>query len=227
MHLVKAVFAVLIALAVTACGSGTRTETVVQSAAAGGSTATTTPTSAPPTTASTGATTTAQASSTTSAITSTTTKATSTTTAALGPAPCRAAGLALHFLGQQGAVGHGEIAFALRNTGSRSCHTIGYPGVVFLDRDGAALPTIATHTTQDFFGIAPLRSLQVASGAEVSFRLGVTHGIASRAGCTTAYGVQVIPPNDTATLRASIPDGAYECGRATVSPLQAGTSAYP
>ena len=124
-------------------------------------------------------------------------------------------------------MGHGEIAFALRNTSGKSCQTIGYPGVVFLDRDGAPLPTVATGTTQDFFGIAPLRSLQVAPGAEVSFRLGVTHGIVSTAGCTTAYGVQVTPPNDTATLRTSIPDGAYECGRATVSPLQAGTSAYP
>jgi hypothetical protein len=37
----------------------------------------------------------------------------------------------------------------------------------------------------------------------------------------------VIPPDDTATLRTSIPDGAYECRTATVSPLRPGDSAYP
>lgn len=114
----------------------------------------------------------------------------------------------------------------MRNTGVR-CNTIGYPGVLFLSRSGASLPTSPTHTTSDFFGHSPLSQLIVAPGQTVSFRLGVTHGIGSSAGCTTAYGVQVIPPNDTATLRVSIPGGAAECGTATVSPLRAGTSAFP
>jgi len=47
-------------------------------------------------------------------------------------------------------------------------------------------------------------------------------------GCTTAYGLQVIPPDDTARLRVGIVNGgAYECRTATVSPLQQGTSAFP
>ena len=37
----------------------------------------------------------------------------------------------------------------------------------------------------------------------------------------------MIPPNDTATLRTKIPNGAYECQDANVSPLRAGASAYP
>jgi hypothetical protein len=135
--------------------------------------------------------------------------------------------LSLSFLGQQGATGHGELGFALRNTGSSSCRTFGYPGVLFLSQGGASLPTVSTRTTHDFFGSAPLQSLVVAAGQSVSFRLGVTHGIASSAGCTTTYGVQVIPPDDTATLRVSIPGGAYECGTATVSPVRPGQSAYP
>lgn len=129
-------------------------------------------------------------------------------------------------LGQQGATGHGELGFALRNTGAR-CNTIGYPGVQFLSRSGAPLPTRPTHTTSDFFGHSPRRQLIVGPGQTVSFRLGVTHGIGSSAGCTTAYGLQVIPPNDRATLRVSIPGGATECATATVSPLRVGTSAYP
>lgn len=144
-----------------------------------------------------------------------------------GPQPCRASGLSLSFVGQQGATGHGELGFALRNSGSASCATVGYPGIQFLDRAGGALPTVPAHTTQDFFGRAPVISLVVKPGKNISFRLGVTHGASSSTGCTTAYGLRVIPPNDTATLTTQIPDGAYECMTATVSPLRPGDSAYP
>lgn len=139
---------------------------------------------------------------------------------------CTASRLALSFIGQQGATGHGEIAFALRNTSSGSCHTFGYPGVLFLGRTGQPLPTSSMRTTHDFAGVVPEQQLTVAPGASVSFRLFVTHGINSTVGCTTAYGLQAIAPDDTATLRTSIPGGAYECRTATVSPLQPGTSAY-
>jgi len=145
-----------------------------------------------------------------------------------GGAPaCVARGLALSFLGQQGATGHGELGFAVRNSGASSCTTIGYPGVQFLDAGGAPLPTTPTHTTSDFFGHTSLHMLTVAPGQTVSFRLGVTHGAGSSAGCTTADALQVIAPNDTATLKAAIPGGASECATATVSALQVGDSAYP
>jgi hypothetical protein len=158
-----------------------------------------------------------------------TASSTSDTTAptnASGRRACVAAGLALSFLGGQGATGHGELGFVLRNTSDAGCHTYGYPGVQFLARSGAPLPTASTRTTHDFFGSTPLAALVVAPGASVSFRLGVTHGAGSSAGCTTAYGLQVIPPDDTATLHVSIPQGAYECGTATVSPLRPGTTAF-
>ena len=141
---------------------------------------------------------------------------------------CTAADLALSFLGGQGATGHGELGFELRNISSSTCHTYGYPGVLFLDRAGKALPTDSTRTTQDFFGSVPAKKLDVAPGQSVSFRLGVTHGAASPVGGTKAYGLQVIPPDDTATLHVAIVNGgAYECRTATVSPLQEGTSAFP
>lgn len=156
------------------------------------------------------------------------TTTTQTTAVTAGPAPCRAANLSLSYLGGQGATGHGELGFALRNTSSQTCATYGYPGIQFLDQADHPLPTTPTHTTQDFFGSLPKLPLTVAPGTTVSFRLGVTHGATSTAGCTTAYGLQVIPPNDTATLKTAIGNGgAYECQTATVSPLQRGTSAYP
>jgi hypothetical protein len=169
---------------------------------------------------------TTQAAATTVAASPSTTPTGPASTTPTGPPPCRAASLSLSFLGGQGATGHGELGFALRNTGNVACSTIGYPGVQFLDQDGRALPTAPDHTTQDFFGSVPKLPLTIAPGSIASFRLGVTHGAASPVGCTTAYGLQVIPPNDTATLRITIPNGAYECRTATVSPLAAGSAAY-
>jgi hypothetical protein len=142
---------------------------------------------------------------------------------------CVASDLSLSFLGGNGATGHAELGFALRNRSSSSCRTGGYPGVLFLDAAGHGLTTRPDHTTSDFFGHTTLSELTVAPGATVSFRLGVSHvgSGGSDTGCVTARGVQVIPPNDTATLRVMISGGLSECGgTVTVSPIQAGTSAF-
>lgn len=225
------------ALALAACGNSSRTSSsAAPASSAAGSTTRSAPTASAQST--TQGTRTAIQTATSGASGTTTNIATATATrpasggvgvgsSGSGMAPCRASDLALSFLAQQGGMGHGEIGFVLRNVSSSSCRTYGYPGVLFLDRAGHPLPTIPTHTTHDFFGVSTEVPLVVAPGHSVSFHLGVTHGLASAAGCTTAYGLQVIPPNDTATLRTSIPNGAYECQTATVSPLQAGDSAYP
>jgi hypothetical protein len=205
--------ALLAALLLAACGSA-GSDSTASSASAGTSTAA----AATPATS----TSTATAS---SATTTTTTTTTATTTA--GPAPCRAADLSLSFLGQQGGMGHGEIGFELRNTSADSCRTYGYPGILFLDQQGHPLPTIPHHTTRDFFGSTPAAPLVIAPGASASFRLDVGHGVATANGCATAYALQAIPPNDTATLHTTIPNGSYECKDANVSPLRAGASAYP
>ena len=158
---------------------------------------------------------------------STTTAPATTTSSAAAAGLCRAPGLSLSFLGGQGATGHGLLGFELRNVSSHGCHTFGFPGVQFLDSSGRPLTTVSTRTTQDFFGSAPERALDVAPGQSVSFRIGVTHGITSSAGCTTAAAVSVIPPNDTESLHVTIPQGAYECRTATVTPVEPGRSAYP
>jgi hypothetical protein len=159
--------------------------------------------------------------------TQTGTTQTNTNTNASGPPPCVTADFALHFLGQAGATGHGELGFSLRNVTPYQCRTFGYPGVLFLDKAGSPLPTKPTRTTVDFFGTTTKTELVVLPGASVSFRLGVNHGAGSATGCTTAYGLQVIAPDDTHTTRTTIPQGASECGgQATVSPLQADTLAF-
>jgi hypothetical protein len=216
MRLLSAALGVLAAAAIAGCGGSTgstATHTVTRTVSGGSGGSGGSSTSPPPTTTTTTRSTPATTSST-------------TTAAGGGTPPCTAAHLVLSYLGGQGATGHGLLGFALRNTGSGSCRTVGYPGVQFLDGSGGPLPTKPTHTTDDFFGHAPYRPLVVGAGASVSFRLGVSHGQASNAGCTTVHGLQVIPPNDTATLRVTIPR-ASECGGAvTVSPLQPGHSAF-
>jgi hypothetical protein len=140
---------------------------------------------------------------------------------------CRAAGVKITYLGGQGATGHGLLGFAMQNTGSASCTTLGYPGIEFVSKGGAALPTHDTRTTSDFFGTTKFARLTVAPGRSASFRLGVSHGSASPRGCVTAGFVQVIPPNDTSAVRIAIPGGVFECGGGvTVSPMQPGDTAY-
>ena len=115
-----AAFAVPAALvALTGCGSSTTVTTTVTSAASTQTSATSTQTSA----------------------SSSATSTESSTTTVAGPPLCTAATLSLRILGQQGATGHGEIGVAMQNTGSNTCHTFGYPGVLFLDKAGRALPT--------------------------------------------------------------------------------------
>jgi Protein of unknown function (DUF4232) len=197
--------AVLAAVALAACGSSSHNT----AASAPGSSST--PSSAPST----------------PTVTQTVTTTTPTTPAQSGI--CRAADLHLTFLGGNGATGHALLGFALRNVSSSSCHTFGYPGILFLGSSGSPLPTITMRTTHDFFGTAPLHSLTVAPGETASFRIGVTHfgPNGSNTGCTTAYGLQVIPPNDTSTLRVTIGNGGeYECQTASLSPLQPGVSAF-
>jgi hypothetical protein len=214
MSLRAASVSIALAVAVTACGGSSKKTTSTDAAPA---TSAASPTTSP----------TATTTGTTPASTSTGASPGATTTTAAGPPPCTAADLTGSFLGGQGATGHGLLGFALHNTSGRSCHTFGFPGVVFLDRAGRALPTVSTRTTTDFFGTAPKVRLLLGPGSGASFRLGVTHGAVSTAHCTSAYAVQVIPPDDTRTLVIKIPGGAYECGTATVSPLRPGTSAFP
>jgi hypothetical protein len=226
--------AVLAAVALSACGGnggGGHTTQGSQPAAATGS-ATGTHTTSGATTSATQTTDTS-----TSAGPTTTAASTGTQTANSGGASitggsssnadqCTAAGLTLSYLGGQGATGHGELGFALKNTGSAACSTGGYPGIQFLAQDGSALPTTPQHTTDDFFGHLPLKPLTLQPGQTASFRLGVSHGGGSNAPCSTADALQVIAPNDTATLKVQIANGASECGTTTVSPLQPGTSAF-
>jgi hypothetical protein len=169
----------------------------------------------------------------TSTQTATTTTSTTaqTTTSNSGGVPvagsaCTAADLTPAFLNSNGATGHVVMAFVLKNTGSASCHTYGYPGVAFLSKSGALLTTNATRTTTDFAGHLPESAITLAPGQEASFRMVTSDVGSSESDCANAHGLQVIAPDDTATMKTSMPEAISFCdGKATVSPLVAGTGA--
>ncbi|MDE3131379.1 MAG: DUF4232 domain-containing protein, partial [Acidobacteriota bacterium] len=156
--------------------------------------------------------------------TDTTATRTATTATPVGR-ECNASDLTGSLLGSNGAAGTIVLGFALKNTGGATCHTYGWPGVTFLSSHGAALPTNATRTTRDAVGSTPTRLLNLKPGAEASFRL-VASDVASGGGsCPTASALQIYAPNDTVTLKVPVP-GIAACGRATLSPLMPGTSAF-
>jgi hypothetical protein len=209
-----------LALLVAGCGGSSTASTTAHKQASTGSGQTGTA-SAPATTTTQTATTT-----TSSTAAQTTTTTTSSGGVAVSGSACTAADLTPAFLNSNGATGHVVIAFVLKNTGSTSCHTYGYPGVAFLGKSGALETTHATRTTTDFAGHLPEAPITLAPGQEASFRMVTSDVGSSQSACANAYGLQVIAPDDTATMKASMPSAISFCdSKATVSPLVAGTGA--
>jgi trimeric autotransporter adhesin len=149
---------------------------------------------------------------------------TSTTPTALGN-ECRAANLTPSYLGSNGAAGTIVLGFALKNTGATTCHTYGWPGVEFLSSSGAALATHATRTTGDVVGSTPAGVLTLAPGDEASFRMVTSDMAAGGGSCPTASALQIYAPDDTVTMKVGVP-GVAACGKATLSPMMPGASAF-
>jgi len=155
------------------------------------------------------------------------TGATTTSTGA-GSGECVAADLRPSFLGTNGAAGTIAVGFALTNSSPSTCTTYGWPGVQFLSSTGAALPTDATRTSSDMLGSTPATDITLAPGQEASFRLIASDfSSGTTTSCANATDLQIIAPNDSATLKVRISGGIPACGHATLSPLMVGTSAWP
>jgi hypothetical protein len=61
-------------------------------------------------------------------------------TGAAATSGCDAAQLRLAYVGTEGATGHLEVTFALRNVSSTPCRLRGYPAARLLSKNGVALP---------------------------------------------------------------------------------------
>ena len=138
---------------------------------------------------------------------------------------CSASDLTPVYLGSNGAAGTIVLGFALKNTGSTTCHTYGWPGVQFLSSSGSALPTGSVRTTGDVVGSTPANVLTLAPGEQASFRLVTSDMGPNGSGCPTAADLQIYAPDDTVRMKVSV-GGVAACGKSTVSPLMPGTTAF-
>src|SRR5579875_519833 len=200
--------AAVCALAVAACGGSSntsdQTRTIVETQTV------TQPSTSPAGTTSTGP------------LTNTT--ATQTTTTQVADA-CSASDLTPAYLGSNGAAGTIVLGFALKNTGDSTCHTYGWPGVQFLSSSGGALPTGSVRTTGDVVGSTPATELTLKPGEEASFRLVTSDMGPNGSGCPSAADLQIYAPDDTAKMQVPV-SGVAACGKATLSPLMPGESAF-
>jgi hypothetical protein len=196
--------AVLGALAIAACGSSqsSSTTTVTRPGAAAPSSSQATPTSPHPAAAS----------------------------PQPVPLPCAGPRLRLSAMGTQGATGHLEVTFALRNDSGTFCTLRGYPGARLLDATGQTI-AMRLERGRGFFPdtmIAPRRVL-LAPSASARFGLSfVTNNeYAGARRCVRAWVLEAVPPGGSGPLRVSLSDGGLPqivpCGRRLVtSPLYDG-----
>lgn len=155
----------------------------------------------------------------------TNTTATETTTTRPVANACDASDLTPEYLGSNGAAGTIVLGFALKNTGSTTCHSYGWPGVLFLSSSGAPLPTGSVRTTGDVVGSTPATVLALKPGDEASFRMVTSDMGPNGSSCPTASDLQIYAPDDTVKMKVSVA-GVAACGKSTLSPLMPGTSAF-
>ena len=125
-------------------------------------------------------------------------------------------------------MGHGEIGFVLKNTGSVELPDLRVArDPVPRTRTGTRFRRSRTTSTNDFFGSTPAVPLVIAPGASSI----VPARRRPRGGDLQRLRDGVRAPGDPAErhrhARVAIPNGAYECQDANVSPLRSGDSAYP
>jgi len=154
----------------------------------------------------------------------------STDSSQLAAAPCASSQLALTYAGMQGATGHLEATFALRNVSGRSCTLHGYPAAELLDAAGHRLPTRVRHG-KGFFPdtlLAP-RPVVLKPGGGAQFGLGFADNNEYVGGrqCRSAAWLKTVPPNAARALRVALTGGEHPrfapCGGQLVaSPIYAG-----
>jgi hypothetical protein len=139
------------------------------------------------------------------------------------------ANLALSSTGSQGAAGHLEVAFALRNLAGHGCTVRGYPRVVLLDSQRRR-QAVGVIDGSGFFPDTQLRprSVVVPPGGSALFSLSfVDAAELARGACVTTTWLEITPPGDAKALEIAAAGGNVSrfapCGgRLYASPVYAG-----
>jgi hypothetical protein len=126
------------------------------------------------------------------------------------PLPCLSTGLRLTFLASQGATGHLEVTFALRNVTGTMCTLRGYPGARLLDAAGRSIVT-RLKRGGGFFPdtLSPPSRVLLAPRASARFGLSfVTNNeYAGARRCVRAAALESVPPGGAGALRISLTGG--------------------
>jgi len=148
----------------------------------------------------------------------------------LASAPCSSAQLELSYAGTQGATGHLEATFRLRDVSHRSCTLHGYPGAELLNATGHTIPT-HLERGHGFFPDTLLvpRQVLLQPGTSAQFGLGFADNNEYVGGrpCPSAAWLKSVPPNASGPLRIALTGSAHPrfapCGGQLVaSPVYAG-----
>jgi hypothetical protein len=139
------------------------------------------------------------------------------------PGRCAPQQLGLAYLGSQGATGHIEASFQLRNASQKQCTLFGYPGAQMLGANGNLLPTHVQRGGSFFTETrrAP-HTVSLAPGEAARFVFGYSDNPEYGGGkaCPQAVKLEVTPPNTYSRLAVSMPAGANSfapCGGVLVA----------
>jgi hypothetical protein len=139
---------------------------------------------------------------------------------------CSSSQLRLTYVGTQGATGHLEATFSLRNGSARPCSLRGYPGAQLFNAAGASLPT-SVRRGNGFFPDShlPVRTVVLEPGMSARFGLGFATNNEYVGGrpCPAASSLASVPPNAFQPLRVNL-TGA---GRPRIAPCGGELSASP
>jgi hypothetical protein len=147
----------------------------------------------------------------------------STATTTQTAVECTAADLRVDAVPPNSGPGTTVLGFELTNASAHPCVSEGWPGIALIGASDAVTDVSTTRTTSDDLGSTPETKVTLGPGQVMSFRI-TLHDDGS--GCHSYGGVQIIAPNDTATLDAQISDGPVQsCGTVAVSPVEPGATA--
>jgi hypothetical protein len=145
-----------------------------------------------------------------------------------GSTTCRATQLQASRVGSAAAAGHSVLTYGLRNTSTRACTLLGYPGVQLVDASGRPLPTQVSHGGSYTFAAETPHTVALPPSAQASFFLGYSDvPSGTETSCAPSARVDITPPGDNGVV--AVADQVAPCGNGavTVSPVHAGTAAPP
>ncbi|HET6817828.1 MAG TPA: DUF4232 domain-containing protein [Mycobacteriales bacterium] len=138
------------------------------------------------------------------------------------PAPCQQDQLDFSVGGSGAATGHYALKIILRNISPRACSLRGFPGVQFVNADGADMPTVPHHGSSFMWNTSTYETVRLAAGTAASFALGGVDMDSTGQQCPVATTVKVIAPGLFKQVPLQVNWPYCLQGHVDVSPVVAG-----